>query len=70
MYGDLCRKMRCSKVKFIGVVLIFSIVAGVHLLLPDSGEDRTRSHLTQLFPNKWRSEAKRQGETWISGKLL
>lgn len=66
----LCRKMRCSKVKIIGVLLIFSIVAGVHLLLSHSEvHDRKGSHLARL----WRSSETKphaQGETWISGKLL
>ena len=67
----LLGKMRCSKVRVIVVVLIFSIVAGVQLLLSHSGgDDREGSHLTPLFSSKWRSEAKTQGETWISGKLL
>ncbi|XP_020604616.1 carbohydrate sulfotransferase 14-like isoform X2 [Orbicella faveolata] len=60
--------MKCSKVRFVAVVLIFSIVAGVYLLLSHSeGDDRTGSHLTRLFSSKWRSsEAKPQEETWIS----
>jgi len=66
----LCRKMRCSKVKLISASLIFSIVAGVHLLLSHSEVDE---HLTQLSSVKWRSPETKphaQGETWITGKLL
>ena len=69
--SDLFHKMKCSKVKFIAVVLIFSVVTGVHRLLSHSeGDDGTGSYLTRLFSSKWQSsKAKPQEETWISGKL-
>ena len=65
---DIFHKMRCSKVKLVALVLIFSVAAGLHLLLSISeDDDRPGSHLTHS--SEWRSEAKPQEESWISGKL-
>ena len=67
------RRIRCSKVKLIAVLFIFSIVAGVQLLLSHSEGDVGRgSRLTALLSDKWRRTSefiKPHGETWISGKI-
>ena len=69
---DIFHRMRCSKVKLVAVVLIFSVAAGLHLLHSIlEGGDRTGPHLTRPFSSEWRSsEARPQEESWISGKLL
>ena len=65
---DIFHRMRCSKVKLVAVVLIFSVAAGLHLLHSIlEGGDRTGPHLTRPFSSEWRSSEERpQEESWIS----
>lgn len=63
--------MRCLKVKFIGVVLIFIIVVGVYFLfLYLEGDERIELYLMLLFLRKWWLGVKLEGEMWIFGKFL